>query len=85
MGSWYKRAWKNEIELELLNEDVELSKKTGEYLKGELEKNLPGLTVKIKQQPFAQKLKLEDAGDYVMSFSGWGQTSQIRSHILICL
>lgn len=28
--------------------------------------------MKIKQQPFAQKLKLEDAGDYVMSFSGWG-------------
>ncbi|MFJ8530157.1 peptide ABC transporter substrate-binding protein [Bacillus sp. NPDC094106] len=67
-----KELGKNEIELELLNEDVELSKKTGEYLKGELEKNLPGLTVKIKQQPFAQKLKLEDAGDYVMSFSGWG-------------
>ena len=67
-----KELGKNEIELELLNEDVELSKKTGEYLKGELEKNLPGLTVKIKQQPFAQKLKLEDAGDYVMSFSSWG-------------
>ncbi|MEH7457813.1 peptide ABC transporter substrate-binding protein [Bacillus sp. JJ1127] len=66
-----KELGKNEIELELLNEDVELSKKTGEYLKGELEKNLPGLTVKIKQQPFAQKLKLEDAGDYVMSFSSW--------------
>ncbi|PEB51517.1 peptide ABC transporter substrate-binding protein [Bacillus pseudomycoides] len=66
-----KELGKNEIELELLNEDVELSKKTGEYLKGELEKNLPGLTVKIKQQPFAQKLKLEDAGDYVMSFSAW--------------
>ncbi|ADY20567.1 peptide ABC transporter substrate-binding protein [Bacillus paranthracis] len=66
-----KELGKNEIELELLNEDVELSKKTGEYLKGELEKNLPGLTVKIKQQPFAQKLKLEDAGDFVMSFSGW--------------
>ena len=49
-----KELGKNEIELELLNEDVELSKKTGEYLKGELEKNLPGLTVKIKQQPFAQ-------------------------------
>ncbi len=66
-----KELGKNEIELELLNEDVELSKKTGEYLKGELEKNLPGLTLKIKQQPFAQKLKLEGAGDYVMSFTGW--------------
>ncbi len=28
-----KELGKNEIELELLNEDVELSKKTGEYLK----------------------------------------------------
>lgn len=66
-----KELGQDEIELELLNEDVELSKKTGEYLKGELEKNLPGLTLKIKQQPFAQKLKLEENGDYDITFVGW--------------
>ncbi|MEY8348485.1 peptide ABC transporter substrate-binding protein [Bacillus cereus] len=66
-----KELGKDKIELELLNEDVDLSKRTGEYLKGELEKNLPGLTLKIKQQPFAQKLKLEESGDYDMTFAGW--------------
>ncbi len=74
--------------LELLNEDVGVNpKKTGWIFKRvELEKNLPGLTVKIKQQPiFAQKLKIkEDAGDYVM-FILWdecGGLSQIQLHIL---
>ncbi|EEL51783.1 peptide ABC transporter substrate-binding protein [Bacillus cereus] len=66
-----KELGKDKIELELLNEDVDLSKRTGEYLKGELEKNLPGFTLKIKQQPFAQKLKLEESGDYDMTFAGW--------------
>lgn len=67
-----KEIGKDKIELELLNSDTELAKKTSEYLKGELEKNLPGLTVNIKTQPFAQVLKLESSGDYDMSFSGWG-------------
>ncbi|MFD0769553.1 peptide ABC transporter substrate-binding protein [Bacillus sp. CGMCC 1.60114] len=60
------------IELSLLNSDLELNKKISEYLKGELEKNLPGLKVNLKTQPFAQVLKLESSGDYDISFSGWG-------------
>lgn len=66
-----KELGKEEIELTLLNSDTETAKKTSEYLKGELEKNLPGLTVNIKTQPFTQVLKLESSGDYDMSFSGW--------------
>ncbi|HDX9579868.1 peptide ABC transporter substrate-binding protein [Bacillus cytotoxicus] len=67
-----KELGKDTIELELLNSDIELSKKTSEYLKGELEKNLPGLKVNIKSQPFAQVLKLEKTGEFDISFSGWG-------------
>ncbi|KUP07519.1 peptide ABC transporter substrate-binding protein [Bacillus coahuilensis p1.1.43] len=59
-------------ELELLNYDSDSAKKIGEYIKEELERNLEGLTVTIKQQPFAQKLDLESAGDYQFSFAGWG-------------
>ena len=33
-------------------------RKVGEFLKGELEKNLPGLTVNLKNQPFKQKVKI---------------------------
>lgn len=49
-----KELGKDKIEIEFLNFDNEESKKIGEYVKGELEKNLPGLTVTIKMQPFAQ-------------------------------
>ncbi len=47
-------------------------KKVGEFLKGEMEKNLPGLSIKIKQQPFAQKNKLEDSQQYDIAFGIWG-------------
>ncbi|MGD6965307.1 peptide ABC transporter substrate-binding protein [Rossellomorea vietnamensis] len=61
-----------EVSLELLNYDSENSRKIGEFLKEQLETNLEGLTVTISQQPFAQKLDLETAGDYDFSFAGWG-------------
>ncbi len=75
-----KKAWADakkelgtdKVTLELLNYDSESAKKIGEYLKEQLEKNLEGLTVNIKQQPFAQKLDLESKGDYDFSFAGWG-------------
>ncbi|EOV9529018.1 peptide ABC transporter substrate-binding protein [Bacillus cytotoxicus] len=67
-----KELGKDAITVELLNYDTESSKKIGEYLKGELEKNLPGLTVNLKNQPFKQKLKLETDQNYELSFAGWG-------------
>ncbi|MGG4167205.1 peptide ABC transporter substrate-binding protein [Rossellomorea vietnamensis] len=63
---------KDSIELELLNYDSDSSKKIGEFLKEQLEQNLEGLTVKIKAQPFKQKLELETKGQYDFSFAGWG-------------
>ncbi|MGM0844723.1 MAG: peptide ABC transporter substrate-binding protein [Bacillota bacterium] len=59
-------------ELELLNYDSENSRKVGEYLKEQLENTLEGLTVSISQQPFAQKLEVEQRGDYDFSYAGWG-------------
>jgi oligopeptide transport system substrate-binding protein len=67
---------KDKIELELLNYDSDTSKRVGEYIKNQLEKNLPGLTVSIKAQPFKQKLELESKGDYDFSFAGWGPDYQ---------
>ncbi|MGX5609051.1 peptide ABC transporter substrate-binding protein [Bacillus cereus] len=62
----------NTISLELLNFDNDSAKRIGEYYKEQIEKTLPGVTIKIKQQPFAQKLKLETNKDYQISLSGWG-------------
>ncbi|KOS28211.1 peptide ABC transporter substrate-binding protein [Bacillus anthracis] len=66
-----KELGKDKVTIELLNYDNGNAKKVGEYLKGEFEKNLPGLTVNIKLQPFKQKLKLEKKVDYEISFAGW--------------
>ena len=59
--------------------------KIGEYLKGQFEKNLPGLTVPTKMQPFAQKLKLEASGDYAMSYAGWSPDYMDQCHSLKCI
>lgn len=67
-----KELGKDTITVELLNYDGDGAKKVGEFLKGELEKNLPGLTVNLKNQPFKQKLKLESDLDYDLSYAGWG-------------
>ncbi|MGM0803151.1 MAG: peptide ABC transporter substrate-binding protein [Bacillota bacterium] len=67
---------KKELTLELLNYDSDGAKKTGEYIKNQLEKNLPGLKVSIKAQPFKQKLELESKGEYDFSYAGWGPDYQ---------
>lgn len=64
------------VEIELLNYDSESAKQIGEFIKGELEKNLPGITLTIKQQPFNNKLDLENKGDFELTFAGWGPDYQ---------
>lgn len=64
------------LEIELLNYDSESAKQIGEFIKGELEKNLPGITLTIKQQPFNNKLDLENNGDFELTFAGWGPDYQ---------
>ncbi|MBS4190757.1 peptide ABC transporter substrate-binding protein [Bacillus sp. FJAT-49705] len=61
----------DKIELEFLSYDDGQRKSVAEYIKNQLEKNLPGLTVKINQQPNKQKLALEGKQEYDMTHSGW--------------
>lgn len=67
-----KETGKDKFDIELLTYDQDVSKKAAEFVKEQVEKNLPGVTLKIKQQPFKQKLELESKGDYDISFAGWG-------------
>ncbi|MEN1938370.1 peptide ABC transporter substrate-binding protein [Paenibacillus sp. 102] len=62
----------DKVTIELLTSDNSIAQKTGEYLKGELEKNLDGLTIKLKPQPRKQQLKLLLSGDYEIGIDGWG-------------
>ncbi|WP_414054068.1 peptide ABC transporter substrate-binding protein [Macrococcus equi] len=67
-----KALGKDKFEFEYLTFDAEESKTAGEYIKEQLESNLPGVKITIKQQPFKQKLQLESKMDYDLSFGGWG-------------
>ncbi|QWU44657.1 peptide ABC transporter substrate-binding protein [Bacillus sp. NP247] len=61
-----------EVKLEFLTFEQDNAKRMAEYIKGDLEKHLQGLTIHIKQQPFKQKLQLEQTGDYDISMANWG-------------
>lgn len=59
------------VEMEFLTFDHDTGKRTGEFVQSELS-DLEGLTVKVANLPFKQKLARESAGDFDFSFSGWG-------------
>ncbi|MDA1662166.1 peptide ABC transporter substrate-binding protein [Bacillus cereus group sp. TH153LC] len=61
-----------QVNLEFLTFEQDNAKRMAEYIKGDLEKNLQGLTLQIKQQPFKQKLQLEQTGDYDITMANWG-------------
>lgn len=61
-----------ELELEILSGDTETSKTLGEYLANQMETNLPGLSVSLKQVPFEQRIDLDNNMDYQIQIAGWG-------------
>lgn len=60
------------VEITLTVSAVEGNDKTAEYLKNQIEKNLPELKVNIKLVPVEQRYELESALDYDMVISAWG-------------
>ncbi|MDN7241481.1 peptide ABC transporter substrate-binding protein [Planococcus sp. N028] len=66
----------NELTLELLGDDIGVVMDMNEYLKDQLEKNLPGLTVEIKNVPFNVRLELDEAQDYELQGAAWGPDYQ---------
>ena len=58
--------------LEFLTFDNDNARRISEYIQGQLQANLDGLTVEIVQQPFNNKIALEDEGKFDISFAGWG-------------
>ena len=61
-----------QVNLEFLTFEQDNANRMAEYINGDLEKNLQGLTIQIKQQPFKQKLQLEQTGAYDISMANWG-------------
>ena len=58
--------------IEILTYDHDNGKKMAEYIQGQLEANLDGLTVNINQQPFENKIELGNKGDFDIDLAGWG-------------
>ncbi|SFQ23882.1 oligopeptide transport system substrate-binding protein [Psychrobacillus psychrotolerans] len=79
-----KAAWEKglselgvtELSIEILGGDTELSKKMDEYFKSQLEGNLPGLSITLKEVPFNVRLDLDTNQDYDIQVAGWGPDYQ---------
>ncbi|MEB8861017.1 peptide ABC transporter substrate-binding protein [Bacillus cereus] len=71
-GKAKQELGKEKVTLELLTSDNALAKRNAEYLKGELEKNLDGLTVNVKPQPRKQQIELLLSSDYDIGVDVWG-------------
>lgn len=61
----------DKIELELLGDDDETSKRVMEYLQGELQNNLEGVKITLLNVPFSARLAKAAAGDFDLISSGW--------------
>ncbi|WP_050614315.1 peptide ABC transporter substrate-binding protein [Bacillus testis] len=74
-----KASWKKglkelgleKVELTYIGQDTDSAKKQDQYIKDQLEKNLPGLTINITSVPFAVRLDRENKQDYDLLASGW--------------
>lgn len=62
---------KEKVTLEFLGGDGATTKVMNEYLANQMETNLPGLTIELKQVPFEQKLELDTNMEYEIEFYGW--------------
>ncbi|MGG4494648.1 peptide ABC transporter substrate-binding protein [Brevibacillus reuszeri] len=60
------------LETSVIVADQEYMRQTAEYLKAQLETNLPGFVLKLKTVPFQQRIKQEKAFEYDMALSTWG-------------
>lgn len=60
------------IQLELLGYDTDAAKSNMEFLQGQLQQNLPGLTIQITSVPFKNGIAKINAGEYDINLRGWG-------------
>ncbi|WP_404454693.1 peptide ABC transporter substrate-binding protein [Virgibacillus necropolis] len=66
-----KEIGKDKVTLEFLGGDGETVKTMNEFIANQLETNLPGLEIELKQVPFEQRLELDTKMEYQIQFAGW--------------
>lgn len=67
-----KELGQDEISFTFITNDTPDSKIDAEYLKSQLEGNLPGLHMKIKTMPGKQRISAMAQGKYEAAMAGWG-------------
>ncbi|WP_066372105.1 peptide ABC transporter substrate-binding protein [Neobacillus fumarioli] len=67
-----KELGKTSITFTMVGQDTETAKKEDAFIKDQLEKTLPGLTVNIQSVPFKIRIDREDKQDYDLLHAGWG-------------
>lgn len=60
------------LSFEILSDDTDTAKSTLEFMQNQLEKNLPGLKVTLKNVPFKNRLQLDTNQDYDIQVAAWG-------------
>lgn len=65
-----------ELSLELLVSDVDLSGRTAEYLQAQIQENLPGLTITIRSVPLQNRLEIQRSLDYDFYYGTWAPDYQ---------
>lgn len=66
-----KELGKDKISLELISADTGNAKKTIEFAQGQLQDNLPGLTISLKSMPLQNRLDLQQQGEFDLVFGTW--------------
>ncbi|MFZ3576976.1 peptide ABC transporter substrate-binding protein [Virgibacillus sp. DJP39] len=66
-----KEIGKENVYIEILSSDSATTKTLTEYIANQLETNLPGLEVTLKQVPFEQRIELGTSGEYEVLLGGW--------------
>lgn len=60
------------ISLSFLGDDDEKSKKLSQYIQGQIQNNLSGVSVELRNVPKKNRLEISDNGDFDLLLTGWG-------------
>ncbi|WP_407370814.1 peptide ABC transporter substrate-binding protein [Carnobacterium sp.] len=60
------------ISLSFVGDDDEKSKQISQYIQGQIQNNLPGISVELRNVPKKNRLALADTRDFDILLTGWG-------------
>ncbi|SDQ44144.1 peptide ABC transporter substrate-binding protein [Carnobacterium viridans] len=60
------------ISLSFVGDDDEKSKQISQYIQGQIQNNLPGISIELRNVPKKNRLALADSRDFDILLTGWG-------------